>query len=51
MNPAPQITYLESTIPPGMTIAQYRRNRPRRLGRWERLKELAGGAAVAAAAA
>ena len=51
MNPAPHITYIEATIPRGMTIAEYRRSRRRRLGRWERLKELAGGATVAAAAA
>jgi hypothetical protein len=51
MTTVPHPTYLESTIPPGMTIAEYRRSRRRRLDRWRRLKELAGGAAGTAAAA
>ena len=29
--------YIETTIPPGMTIAEYRRSRPRRDSRWDRL--------------
>jgi hypothetical protein len=42
------VFYVESSLPPGMTIAEYRRARPRRPTRWERLKQLAGGAQVAA---
>ena len=44
-----EVFYVESTLPPGMTIAEYRRSRPHRPTRWERLKRLAGGAQVAAA--
>jgi hypothetical protein len=43
------VFYLESSLPAGMTIGEYRRSRPRRPTRWERLKQLAGGAQVAAA--
>jgi hypothetical protein len=42
------VFYVESSLPPGMTIGEYRRSRPRRPTRWERLKQLAGGAQVAA---
>jgi hypothetical protein len=41
--------YIETSIQPGVTIDQYRRNRPRRPSRWERLKQLAGGAQAATA--
>jgi hypothetical protein len=34
--------YVESSVPPGMTIGEYRRRR-RRLRRWQRLKLLSGG--------
>jgi hypothetical protein len=44
-----QVLYLETSIRPGLTIDQYRRTRPQRPGRWERLKSLAGGAQPAAA--
>ena len=44
-----QSLYLESDIPFGVTIDQYRRSRARRPNRWERLKRLAGGAQAAAA--
>jgi hypothetical protein len=43
------IFYLESTLEPGITIDEYRRSRPRRPTRWERLRRLAGGPQVAAA--
>jgi hypothetical protein len=43
------VFYLESSLPPGMTIGEYRRSRPRRPTRWERLKQLAGGGAQVAA--
>ena len=43
-----QVLYVESTIRPGLTIDQYRRSR-RRPSRWERLKNLAGGAQPATA--
>jgi hypothetical protein len=33
--------YVESSLPPGMTIGEYRRSRPRRPTRWQRLKALA----------
>ena len=41
--------YVESDILPGLTIDQYRRSRPRRPSRWERLKHLAGGSHAATA--
>jgi hypothetical protein len=44
-----QVSYLETSIRPGLTIDQYRRSRPRRPSRWERLKSLAGGAQPATA--
>ena len=44
-----QVSYVETSIRPGLTIDQYRRSRPRRPGRWERLKRLAAGAQPAAA--
>jgi hypothetical protein len=42
------LVYIESTIPAGLTISEYRRDRPRQPTRWERLKRLAGDARVAA---
>jgi hypothetical protein len=44
-----QVSYVESSIRPGVTIDQYRRSRPGRPSRWERLKQLAGGAQAATA--
>ena len=44
-----QVSYVETTIRPGLTIDQYRRSRPRRPSRWGRLKSLAGGAQPATA--
>jgi len=44
-----QVVYMETSIRPGVTIDQYRRSRPRRPSRWERLKQLAGGAQAATA--
>jgi hypothetical protein len=44
-----QVSYIETSIRPGVTIDQYRRNRSRRPSRWERLKSLAGGAQPATA--
>ena len=44
-----QVSYVETSIRPGLTIDQYRRSRPPRPGRWERLKQLAGGAQAATA--
>ena len=49
LNPNNQVLYIETSIRPGLTIDQYRRNRPRRPSRWERLKNLAGGAQPATA--
>ena len=48
-NPNNQVLYVESNIRPGLTIGEYRRSRPRRATRWERLKQLAGGAQAATA--
>jgi hypothetical protein len=42
--------YVESSIPPGVTVDEYRRGRGRRLTRWGRLKRLAGAGGGAAAA-
>jgi hypothetical protein len=44
-----QVSYIETSIRPGLTIAEYRRTRARRPNRWERLKQLAGGAQAATA--
>ena len=44
-----KLFYIETTIPAGVTAGAYRRSRPRRTTRWERLKQLAGGAQAAAA--
>jgi hypothetical protein len=44
-----QVAYVETGIRPGVTIDEYRRSRPRRPSRWERLKQLAGGAQAATA--
>jgi hypothetical protein len=48
-NPNSQVLYIETSIRPGLTIDQYRRSRTRRPRRWERLKQLAGGAQAATA--
>ena len=49
-NPNSQVLYIETSIRPGLTIDQYRRSRPRRRpSRWERLKQLGGGAQAATA--
>ena len=45
------LAYIESTIPAGQTISDYRRRRAHRPSLWERLKDLAGNAGVAASAA
>ena len=44
------LVYMETSIPPGLTLAEYAHSRPRRPGRWQRLKELAGNVGVAAQA-
>ena len=44
-----QVSYIETSIRPGLTINEYRKARPRRPSRWERLKTLAGGAQPATA--
>jgi hypothetical protein len=51
MNASPnnQVLYIETSIPAGLTISEYRRSRPPRPSRWERLKQLAGGAQAATA--
>jgi hypothetical protein len=48
-NPNNQVLYIESSISPGITIDEYKRSRPRRPSRWDRLKQLAGGAQAATA--
>jgi hypothetical protein len=48
-NPNSHVLYIETSIRPGLTIDQYRRSRPQRPTRWERLKHLAGGAQAATA--
>jgi hypothetical protein len=51
MNSTPldnKVFYIETSIPASLTIAEYRRSRPKR-SRWERLKQLAGGAQAATA--
>ena len=50
--PAPEdrVFYIESSLPPGLTLDAYRRGRPRRTTRWGRLKRLAGAGAAPAPA-
>jgi hypothetical protein len=50
--PVPEagVFYIESSLPPGLTLDEYRRARPRRATRWGRLKRLAGAGAAPAAA-
>jgi hypothetical protein len=45
-----RLFYLESSIPPGLTVNEYRRGRSRRLTRWGKLKRLAGSGAAPAPA-
>ena len=45
-----RVFYLESSLPPGLTINEYRRGRARRESRWGRLKRLAGSGAAPAPA-
>ena len=35
--PAP-LDYIETTVPPGLALAEYRRSRPRQRARWRRLR-------------
>ena len=39
--PSFSFRYIETTIPAGVTMSEYRRARPRRPTRWQRLKQLA----------
>jgi hypothetical protein len=48
--PEDRVFYVESSLPPGLTMNEYRRGRPRRSSRWARLKRLAGGGAAPAPA-
>jgi hypothetical protein len=48
--PEDRVFYVESSLPPGLTLDEYRRGRPRRVTRWGRLKRLAGSGAAPAAA-
>jgi len=43
MAPADGAFYIESSVLPGLTINEYRRSRPNRQSRWQRLRQLAGG--------
>jgi hypothetical protein len=45
------VFYLESSLPDGITIDEYRRHRPRRPRRWQQLKALAGLTALTPASA
>jgi hypothetical protein len=42
--------YVESSVPAGVTLDEYRRGRRQRLSRWGRLKRLAGAGAAPAPA-
>jgi hypothetical protein len=46
--PEARVFYVDSSLPPGLTLDEYRRSRPRRLTRWGRLKRLAGAGAATA---
>ncbi len=48
-NPNSQVLYIETSIRPGLTINEYRRTRPSKPSRWERLKQLGGGVQAATA--
>jgi hypothetical protein len=48
--PEARVFYIDSSLPPGLTLDEYRRGRPRSLTRWGRLKRLAGAGAAPAAA-
>jgi hypothetical protein len=43
--PEDHVFYVESSLPPGLTLSEYRRGRQRRTSRWGRLKRLAGSGA------
>jgi hypothetical protein len=45
-----RVFYVETSVPAGLTLNEYRRGRPRRAPRWGRLKRLAGGGTAPAAA-
>jgi hypothetical protein len=44
------VFYVETSVPAGLTLDEYRRGRPRRATRWGRLKRLAGAGTAPAAA-
>ena len=48
--PGAGVFYIETSLPPGLTLDEYRRGRARRTTRWGRLKRLAGGGAAPAPA-
>jgi hypothetical protein len=48
--PEDRVFYVESSLPPGLTLNEYRRGRARSLSRWGRLKRLAGSGAAPATA-
>jgi hypothetical protein len=45
-----RVFYVETSVPAGLTLNEYRRGRPRRSTRWGRLKRLAGAGTAPAAA-
>lgn len=48
--PEDRVFYVESSLPPGLTLNEYRRGRQRRTSRWGRLRRLAGSGAAPAPA-
>jgi hypothetical protein len=48
--PDDRVFYVESSLPPGLSLAEYRRGRSRRTTRWGRLRRLAGAGAAPATA-
>jgi hypothetical protein len=48
--PDDRVFYVESSLPPGLSLAEYRRGRSRRTTRWGRLKRLGGGGGAPAPA-
>jgi hypothetical protein len=48
--PEDRVFYVESSLPPGLTLNEYRRGRRPRTSRWGRLKRLAGSGAAPATA-
>ena len=43
LEPSDEVFYIESSLPARMTVGEYRRSRPSRPTRWQRVRQLVGG--------